>query len=263
MKTYVTLILDRSGSMHTISEQAVEGYNQQIRAFKETALNQDVHVSLVSFNGEVFEHYWTENVDVCKESEQGDYHPAGSTALWDAMGYTINKLEETTDPTGDVAYLVVVISDGEENASKHIQSNALFEKISKLQETKKWTFTFMGCSENYLKEVAKTTGIPISNCAAWSNADGEKARASFYNHSERTAKYMQLRAAGEVKCCNYYSDDLDMDKEFAASAEYSGKIINLADAPPANMSATSSSYAAKYAHAKKDAIFSKGQRVNW
>ena len=212
VKTNVALILDRSGSMHTIAEEAVEGYNVHIRKFKENTEEQDVSICLVTFNSNVYEHYWLEDAKNVEEARQADYNPNGTTALFDAMGYTIDKLVESTD-TKDTnnAYLVITISDGMNNASKHYDCNGISRLIHKWQDTKHWTFSFMGCSERDLKEIEVKTGIPIANCAVWANDKG-KACYAYARSADRVGAYMthRLKAAhsgGTVGTSTLYSDN--------------------------------------------------------
>ena len=213
LKTYVAFVLDRSGSMHTISEEAVEGYNAHIRKFKENTDEQEVIVSLVTFNSNVYEHYWLENVKDQEEANQKDYNPGGTTALLDAMGYTIDKLQESTDINDENnAYVVITISDGQENASKHVSDGNLKNKISALQKTGRWTFTFMGCDAVYMKEVARATAIPVANMAVWSNASKEGTKFAYAKSADSADKYMKrrLRASSvrgmSAATFNFYSD---------------------------------------------------------
>lgn len=246
-KTYVAIVLDRSGSMHTISEEAVAGYNEHIRKFKENTEEQDVKVSLVTFNSDVFEHYWLENVENVETANQADYNPDGLTAMLDAMGYTIDKLEESTNPNDeDNAYLVITISDGRENASKHVSRSHLASRISALQKTGRWTFTYMGCSASDLEEVARSTGIPLANCAMWSNATKGTANAAYGASASAADKYLKHRVraakAGGVargihtSSLNFYSDDAAKCADFTAPVGDADPIGPLYVAPPASVS---------------------------
>jgi hypothetical protein len=262
MKTYVAIVMDRSGSMWDIREQAVEGYNQQIRTLKENAKTQDIQVSLLSFNSDVIEHYWLNSVDTCNEACQGDYKPGGNTALLDAMGYTINKLQESTDQSGDVAYLVVVISDGQENSSTHCQPEELFAKITSLQGTNKWTFTFMGCSESYLKQVAKQTGIPVANCAVWSNASQGQARHAYAANAVRMKKYLGCRARGASVSNNFYSDiEACADFTDADDSSVAAQINVINTALP--VQPLSSFAPIAETNVNVTSVFSKGQVATW
>ena len=62
-KTHVAIILDRSGSMSGTRMPTVTGYNEQIEQVQNDSKDQDILVSLVTFNGHVYEHFWNESAD--------------------------------------------------------------------------------------------------------------------------------------------------------------------------------------------------------
>ena len=155
-KLYVAIVLDKSGSMWKTREAAIIGYNEQVQQLKINEDDLETEVCLVTFNGQVFEHLWCVPTDDLTEIGDDDYKPLGATALRDAMGYTIKKLMDTTDYEDENnAYLVIAISDGDTMSDKHYSVGALKELIEGCQATKQWTFTHMGCNENYLKEMVK------------------------------------------------------------------------------------------------------------
>lgn len=209
-KTYVTIILDQSGSMCDTKAQAVQGYNEQVQQMKLNSKDQDIFCSLITFNGEIFEHLWCEPADKLTEATTEDYKTEGSTAMRDAIGYAIEKLQKTVDSSGDVAHLVVIISDGEENTSRHYSVEALSELKTSVDKTGKWTFTYMGCDEKYLKKVAQQLNIPISNVAKWSNATPELAVRGMHQNCTRQKAYYNARAKGMTAQSNVYSDCVAM-----------------------------------------------------
>lgn len=206
-KTYVSIILDRSGSMSYTKKQAVSAFNEQVQQMKENSKDQDIFCSLVTFNGDVFEHLWCEPADKLCESTDENYNPSGSTSLRDAIGYTVKKLTETVTPDENTAFLAIIISDGEENSSKYYNNSALKEMIKSCQDTGKWTFTYLGCSEECVKKVAKETSIPITNMAVWNNAAPELASKGLGHMNKRVKGYYSARVGGQNCVKNLCSDD--------------------------------------------------------
>ena len=206
-KTYVVLVLDQSGSMASIRKQAVDGYNEQIQQMKLNSKDQDIFCSLVTFNGDIYEHQWLESADKLNEASEADYPTNGSTAFRDAIGYTINRLQESTDPSEEnIGYLIVVISDGEENASKHISPSALRESIQSCQKTGKWTFSYMGCNKAYVEQVSRETSIPVSNMAVWDTKNVVKAAKGLHMNAAKVGGYYKARAGGQSATNKLYSD---------------------------------------------------------
>ncbi len=239
-RTYAAIILDKSGSMAGTQTQTIQGFNEHVQQFKENAKDQDIFVSLVTFNGEVFEHLWNEPADRLAEASTADYRPDGSTALRDAVGYTIDKLSETAQKGDNTSFLVIIISDGYENSSRHVSAEVLREKIQERQKRGNWTFTYMGCDESYLKQLSQDTAIPLSNMAAWNNKSAVRTRGGMNESRKKLAQYFTARSAGvrgmsacyhsvdEALCANYEDagDDVDADIADAGVGAGSGQTID-------------------------------------
>jgi len=203
-KTYVAIILDKSGSMASTKNAAICGFNEQIQQLKEDSKTQEIYCSLVTFNGTVFEHLWNVPADKLSEANADDYRADGSTAMRDAIGYTVQKLLNTTDHTDlNTAYLIITISDGMSNADMHYNVSALRELSESCQATKRWTFTYIGCDETYLREIANQTATPIANMAAWSNHDSKSTKRGMSNAAKRQKKYFEERNLGQVGTMNF------------------------------------------------------------
>jgi uncharacterized protein YegL len=206
-RTYVAFILDRSGSMAGTKKATIQGLNEQIQQLKEDAKTQDILVSLVTFNGDVFEHLWSVPVDQLTEATDDNYVPLGATAMRDAMGYTIQKLISTTDYNHpENAYLIITITDGNTNRDQHYSASALKELQTSCEATNKWTFTLMGCTQEYLDKIARETGQAHANMAAWSNNSESSVLRAFDNQKSRQKKYFSARGQGVTSTKNYASD---------------------------------------------------------
>jgi len=220
--TYVAIVLDKSGSMAGTKKQTIAGFNEQVQQMKQNAKDQNIFCSLVTFDGEVYEHLWNVNANDLTEASDKDYIPSGATSMRDAMGYTIQKLLNTTKHEDeDSAYLIVVISDGDTNSDKHYNASALKEMVEACRGTGRWTFTYMGCTEAYVQKIAREMAIPMSNVAAWSNADSLSASTGMENQRKRSAKYFKARASGQKACANYMSDEVGKVADFTNDQEVS------------------------------------------
>ncbi|MBL0095980.1 MAG: VWA domain-containing protein [Bacteroidetes bacterium] len=144
-KTYYQLILDASGSMSNVRSETLNAVNNQIlsiRSLAERMPGQEMVVSLVLFNTEVttlYSHLGPEQAPLLTSRQ---YVPEGSTALLDAIGMRIMDTERLLSPEDDV--VIVVLTDGEENASQFFTYKQIAEKISNRKRTERWSFSFVG-----------------------------------------------------------------------------------------------------------------------
>ena len=205
VKTRIAIILDKSGSMAGTKQQTIEGLNEQIQQAKVRAKDQDLRCCLVTFDGEVYEHLWDVPAEKLIEASPADYVPNGSTNWHDAVGYTIQKLLSTATPDDkDTAYLVFVISDGDANVfTGNCTPEAVKELIEGTQGTGKWTYTYMGHNKSYLENLARQTGVPVSNTAQWSNKTRGGAARAFGHQNMRLNKFLDERALGKAQSASY------------------------------------------------------------
>ena len=221
-KTRVAIVLDKSHSMARTAEQAISGYNSQIEALKKKAAEgQNILVSLVTFCGEVFEHQWDQPAESLQPASMADYKLGDWTAMRDAVGYTVEKLKNTDGVDDEnTAYLMVIISDGETNKDEKYAGSEgvsrLKELIQGCQNTGKWTFTYLGCSQAYLEQVSRETGVPISNMAAWSNATAKQTTNGMRNAVDRSMMYFTARSEGKLSSKSYMSDTVGTCADFTS-----------------------------------------------
>lgn len=166
-KHYVAFILDRSSSMRSYGAEAVDGFNQQIDVTKKQLEDKDMiepEVCLVTFSSMVdAPEIWCRPLNEITPWDQEEYRPSGMTALYDAMGFTINKLKQQpdiNDPTTSV--LLIVVTDGEENSSREYDAARLQRLIDEVQDTGRWTIVYEGANVD-LTRVSKSTNIQSGN----------------------------------------------------------------------------------------------------
>lgn len=208
-KTHVAIVLDRSGSMSAIHKQTVDGLNEQFEAFRKNAKKAgDTGISLIQFDTvieTVFDGVKPENL---KEFAMSDFQPRGGTAMYDGIWNAINHLK-TKDVTDDTAYLICVISDGEENSSTEITQQILADEIKKLQDQGNWTFQYL-LSNVDINAVRQTLGAYANNIAYYNSTTGGSAAAYTVNATS-TANYMTTRGGftGSAMNSSYtaYSDE--------------------------------------------------------
>ena len=149
---YNLIIMDESGSMQSIKPQIISGFNetvQTIKLAKEKYPEQNHLVSLVFFNGgETRIVHNCAEVKSVKELKDKDYKPNCDTPLYDAMGFSINKLKEKVNPEDKV--MVTILTDGMENASKEYNQQTIKSLVEELK-SQGWVFAFMGANQDVEK----------------------------------------------------------------------------------------------------------------
>ena len=160
MKTRIfnLIIIDESGSMEVIKQQAINSVNetiQTIRAAQERNENQEHYVTLVSFNDRVKTINDCAAIDNVRELTKETYQPNCSTALYDAMGMSLNALRAKVADNDKV--LVTVVTDGYENASREYSGQAIKALIEALK-TKGWVFAYIGANHD-VEAVAASISI--------------------------------------------------------------------------------------------------------
>ena len=153
MKNKTTLyhfIVDQSGSMQGMEQQAIAGFNTQlekIQNLEKTMPDQKFLCSLTFFNSEVQDILKNEPVKQIELLSNNNYRPEGMTALLDAVGGSIDRIEKQFGKeleNDEISVVMVIITDGYENASKYFTYHMVAQKIARLDETGKWTFSYLG-----------------------------------------------------------------------------------------------------------------------
>lgn len=180
---HIAVILDRSGSMITVKDDTEGG----LAAFLEAQHEAPGHttVSLYQFDDRydtVYENKPLADVPAFR------LRPRGATALLDAVGRTITALGEQLDAKpederpGEV--IVVILTDGHENASAEYTKTAVKELITRQQDEYGWKFVFLGADQDAF---AAAGGIGI-RAASTLSYSGTRTGASLTNAGRMVAR---------------------------------------------------------------------------
>ena len=206
MKTRIfnLIIIDESGSMQSIKTAAIDSVNetiQTIRSAQKKHEEQEHYVSLVTFNDYVKTVCECVQVDEVKELTAETYQPACCTALYDAMGISLNALRKKVSEDDKV--LVTVVTDGYENASKEYSGKAIKALVDELK-AKGWVFAYMGANQD-VEAVAATISITnVMNFEATN--DGAKLMGCVMTNA-RTRLYDRIAELGHSFCAEEANRD--------------------------------------------------------
>lgn len=189
-RTRIAIILDRSGSMGSVRESTVTGFNEFIK--KQREVGGDVSVKLVQFDNEYDVVFDKPLADV-PELTQANFVPRGNTALYDAQGKTIVALGEELaampESERPSKVIVMTLTDGQENASKEYKLPAIAAMIKEQQEKYGWDFVFLGANQDAILTAKSMNIRPQSSLTYTSNPQGmmrSMAMASNYVNTSRT-----------------------------------------------------------------------------
>ena len=126
-----------------------------------------------------------------------EYRVGGSTALLDALGKTIHKIataqKNTSEPFRAKRVMFVIITDGEENASREYAAKEVKEAIRRQKSRYGWEFIFLGANIDAV-ETAGRFGIDAGRAANYV-PDSQGTALNFRAMSETVSAF---RACGTV-----------------------------------------------------------------
>ena len=144
----IWFLLDRSGSMASIADDVVRGFD---RFFKEQRKQGgDATVTIVQFDDREPHDVLVDARPLNKVRSIAErFEPRGMTPLYDAIGLLLDRAERQIERDGGdgADQLVVILTDGMENASHEWTQKKLFKRISKLRAAG-WTFVFLGANQD-------------------------------------------------------------------------------------------------------------------
>jgi len=156
-KNQIFIILDRSGSMQSIRQDTINGFNKFLKDQQKN--NPDCQLSLIQFDHEIDDLYIEAPIKEVNPLNHKSYVPRGTTALLDAIGFTLDKASIITVPkTQNAKVIVVIITDGQENSSVTFNKDQVFDLIKLLKEKHNWQFVFLGANQDAIQE-AQHLGI--------------------------------------------------------------------------------------------------------
>ena len=160
----MVFIIDRSGSMSGLEDDTIGGFNSMIEKQKKEG---NAIVSTILFSDDIEILHDRVELDKIKKMTDKEYYVTASTALLDAVGGTIERIEHKQNESENVpdATLFVIITDGMENSSREYSYKKVKGLIEK-QKERGWDFLFLGANIDVAEE-AERFGIERDNAVAY------------------------------------------------------------------------------------------------
>lgn len=163
-KTQIVCILDRSGSMGTIIDDAIGGFNEFIDEQKK--LEGEATMTTALFDDKYDLLYDNVPLKEVKKFDRETWSPRGLTALYDAIGKTINTVRENhkklkKDERPDKV-LVCIVTDGMENHSKEYTNDQIKNLINECEKEHDWSFVYLAANQDAF-DVGRSFGVSGGN----------------------------------------------------------------------------------------------------
>lgn len=193
--TDITVVLDRSGSMESMRQGAIDGYNSFIAEQKK--LPYGAVLTLVQFDHEYEVVFSARDIREVPPLTVDTYAPRGGTALRDAMvravaeaekrlnGYQVPVIGENRTEREERQMIFVVITDGEDTSSKEVSPTAVADAM-KGAKSRGWEVVLIGANMDAIA-AGKDFGVRSTGYQQ-GNIGGALRAASAYVGSSRMVK---------------------------------------------------------------------------
>ena len=195
-KVFVSFVLDETGSMQVCKKETIDGYNEYIIRLAQE--HKKIRFTLTQFNANKLQVvHDAVKIGTVPEMTGETYRPDALTPLYDAIATTIRRTEIKA---GKDAVLFIVMTDGEENASKEHD----FKSVQALIEEKSdWTFVYLGANQDAWA-VGTKMGIAAGNTMSYAqNKTGQTMSAM----TQASVHFVtQAAQSDEFKTKNFWKD---------------------------------------------------------
>lgn len=184
----IICIIDKSGSMEPRRADAIGGFNRFLEDQKKIGTN--ARLTLVLFDDKRDVVYSGKEISHVKPLDAFSYAPGGSTALLDAVGYTIDRVGDRLSAMHENErprkVIVAILTDGEENASREYTIGQVSRMIEHQRHKYNWEFFFLGANAN-VWTTAHQLNIPKSNAFMYDAKSSMGMARGFASYSNTVA----------------------------------------------------------------------------
>jgi hypothetical protein len=205
---HIAILLDKSGSMQPLASGVIKQYNDQAKQISSQAASnqQKTHLSLYAFAYAAEQPILVEvplDLVELRPLDKNTYDPNGGTAMLDSIGLAVDQLSRFERGTND-SFLIIVITDGEENQSKNFSWERISTIVRQKISTDAWTFVFLvpvGAKRKLLERLNVFDG----NVQEWDQtAKGVEAYSKATNVGINN--FFAARASGKRSVKSFFTD---------------------------------------------------------
>ena len=211
LKNHIAIVLDRSGSMQSIRHETIKAFNDTVETIRVNAQEsgQETSVSLIVFSNNAKIVFFNADVLTLKPLTPADFVPDGLTALFDGVGLCIDSFKSLPDANDtNVSFLVITITDGDENNSTKYTHHKVVQMLKETQSTDRWSFAFQ-LPEGKRAGFSSRYGVPTDNIREW-KADRVGTQCAAVATSKGISNFYAARSSGKMSTRSFYEMTTDM-----------------------------------------------------
>lgn len=212
--TEIVFVIDASGSMFGLANDTIGGYNSFLKSQR---MNTDgvARITTILFNNDAKTICECLDVREAADLNTNTYVPGGGTALLDAVGDAIEKLQDRHDAMDEADrpanVIFVVTTDGQENASTKYKKPQIAKMVQHQTNGHGWKFMFLGANVDSFEE-ASSLGFTAQGTSNYR-----------YDDIGTKAVYTSVDSlVSSVRCC---ADALD-NSDWSLSASYADALCD-------------------------------------
>ncbi len=156
--THMYILVDRSGSMESIANDVIGGFNTTIS--DQQANGPDAKLTVIQFDSQDPAAVMCAGIPILEMNrlDRSTYQPRGGTPLLDATGLLIGRIrvEQAARVANGLAeedVVFITITDGQENQSREYNLSQITQLINECKAAG-WTFVYMSADLNAYADAA-------------------------------------------------------------------------------------------------------------
>ena len=189
----ISVVLDRSGSMASIADDIVVGLNQFLARQRQE--DGEARVTVAQFDDQEPFEVLVDAVPVREVTDlpRGAYQPRGTTPLYDAIAAMIARVDARAAGRASAGLdeedqLLVVVTDGLENASREHTRRSVFDMITGRRQ-QGWSFLFLGADQDSYAS-GQSMAVAPRNISNWEKS-GDGTAKMWRDVSHSTSEYLK------------------------------------------------------------------------